>query len=222
MLGLKLFWELIKSASAEILENKKTYGRAFIALVVLGNLETLFPFLGVAPESNISIFLTVIVSLATFTVLCQIVLTQKKNRGGRGELKYLMPTFLLYHLYYSFLFFGGLLLLVLPGLYAMVFFAMMPFVAVLDDQFQGSYLKESKLLVKRNISLVAWATGTNLVAECLVLLISPIQNPAIKGIVNLVLSLPDAFITMVMTVTLVKIYYHLRDSNLDYDSTATK
>ncbi|MDD4975718.1 MAG: hypothetical protein PHY93_15280 [Bacteriovorax sp.] len=210
MKGFKFFWSFVKNSYVEILENKPTYLSAFIALIFLGNVETVFPMLGVVAESNVFIFLTIAATLGTFIILSQVVLIQKKSHGGTGELKYFVPTFLLYNLYYSFLFFAGLLFLVVPGFYVLIFFSMVPFVAVLDDECQGSFFKESKLLVKKNIGLVAWASVTNLLVEFSALLVSPIQNQTIKGVANFFISIPDAFFTLLMTVATVKIYYYLK------------
>lgn len=210
MKGLGLFWSFVRASSSEILENKKTYIKAFIALIFLGNAETFFPFLGVMPESNGFIILTILTTIAIFIILSQIVLVQKKNHGGTGELKYFVPTFLLYNLYYSFLFFAGLLLFIVPGIYVLIFFSMVPLVAVLDDECQGSFFSASKLLVKKNIPLVAWASGINLLVEFSALLVSPIENPMLKGIASFFFSIPDAFISLVMTITTVKIFYYLK------------
>ena len=176
MKGLKLFWDFAKTSAAEILENKQTYFRAFIALILLSNLESLCSFMGVAPESNAFIFLTIATTLVTFIILSQVVLIQKKIHGGTGELKYFVPTFLLYNLYYSFFFFAGLLFLIIPGFYILIFFSMAPFMAELDDETHGSYFKRSKILVKKNISLVAWASVLNLLLELVTLVVSPLPR----------------------------------------------
>lgn len=210
MKDLKIFLNFIKSAHAEVYANKKTYLGAIISLIVLGNVETLFPFLGVAPESNVFIFLTIASTLATFMIISQVVLIQKKRHGGTGELRYFVPTFLLYSLYYSFLFFIGILFLVLPGLYVLIFYSMVPFVAVLDDECQGSFFKKSVSLVKKNIALVAWASVFNLILELSAFLTSPIENPMTRAIVTLIYSVPDAVFTMLLTIATVKIYYYLK------------
>ena len=146
----------------------------------------------------------------TFIILSQVVLVQKKLQGGVGELKYFVPTFLLYNLYYSFLFFIGLFLFIVPGFYVLIFFSMVPFIAVLDDECEGSFYEASKLLVKKNVGLVVWATLINLLIEFSALLITPIENAVVKGSLNLVYSLVDSFITLVMIISMVKIYYYLK------------
>lgn len=211
MIKLKLFWHFFKEAALEIIANKKVYVPAFLALVVLSNMESLFPYFGVAAESNVSIFLTVVTSLLTFVVLSEVVLIQKKKHGGTGELSFFVPTFLLYNIYYSFLFFLGLALLIVPGFYALIYFSMVPFIAVLDDETSGKFFSKSRELVKKNFGLVAWASIIGLLLELSALLVTPIQDPLLKTIVTLIYSLPDSFLTLVMTISMVKIYYYLKN-----------
>lgn len=211
MKGFNVFWDFVKSSAREILANKSVYMKAYIALVFLGNMDTVFPLIGVGKDTNTYIFLTILTTIATFIVISQVILLQKKMRGGSGELKFFVPTFLLYNLYYSFLFFMGLLLLVLPGFYVLIFYSMVPFVAVLDDESEGSYFSTSQFLVKKDIAVVAWASIINLLLEFAALLISPIENLSVKTFANFLFSIPDAFFTLVMTMTLVKIYYYLKE-----------
>ena len=207
---LKLFWSFNISSYEEIMNNKKNYLNAFLALILLGNLESFFPLIGVLQDSNAFIFLSIMTTLATFIILSKVVLLQKIQNGGTGQLRYMVISFLLYNLYYSFLFFAGILLFVIPGFYVLIFFSMVPFVAVLDDDCQGSYFVESKILVKKNIKLLSIASIINLLVEFSSLLTSPIQNATVKAITNLIFSVPFSFITLVMTVTFVKIYYYLK------------
>lgn len=210
MKNLRLFWHFAKESSAEVVANIRVYFSAFLALVFLGNTDTIYPLLGVSEESTIYIVLTVIATLLIFIVLSQVVLIQKRKHGGTGALSFFVPTFLLYNLYYSFLFFLGLLLFIVPGLYVLVFFSMVPFIAVLDDEIDGKFFKRSRELVKKNIGLVAWASFFNLLVEFSALLFSPIQDPTVKGVLNFLFSIPDAFITLVLTIAMVKIYYYLK------------
>lgn len=212
MKNLKLFWHFFKESVLEIMANKYVYLSAFLALVFLGNVESLYSLLGISEESTAYIALTVLVAILTYIVLSQIVLIQKKKHGGEGELSFFVPTFLLYNLYYSFLFFLGLALFILPGLYALVFFSMVPFIAVLDDEVDGKFFKRSRELVKRNVGLVAWASFLSLIAEASGFLLSPIQDPGLKVVVTFLFSIPDSFITMALTIATVKVYYFLKNN----------
>lgn len=210
MNGLKLFWSFVKSATDEVLDNKKAYFYFFIALIFFSNIEAIYPFLKITQESNLYIILTLISTILVFVVVSQIVLIQKRKHGGNGELKYFVPTFLLYNLYYSFLFFLGLIFVIFPGFYVLIFFSMVPFVAVLDDEENGSFFKKSRELVKKNIGLVAWASFINLFLELSALLFAPIQNPTLKSVLTFIFSIPDAFFTIIFTIATVKIFYYLK------------
>ena len=210
MSGFNLFWDFTKTSTNEVWQNKKKYLPSFLALVLLGNMESLYTVLGGSEESNAFIFTSLFSTLLTFVVLSKVILDLKKEQGGSGELKYFIPTFLLYNLYYSFIFFGGLLFLILPGLYFLVMFSMAPFVAVLDDEADGGYFKKSRELVKKNISLVVWTSLVTLILEFTALLFTPIHDPIIKMVAGFCFSLPDAFVTLVVTIATVKIYYYLK------------
>lgn len=210
MEGLKLFWEFSKASALEIMDNKNIYLPAFLALIFLGNVETLYPLLGANEESSGYIILTIVATLLSFVVLSQVVLVQKKKKGGTGELGFFVPTFLLYNLYYSFLFFAGLLLFIVPGLYVLFFFSMVPFIAVLDDEADGKFFKKSRELVRNNLSVVVWGSLINLLLESSAFLFTTVHDPTLKAIINLIYSIPDAFLTLVMTIAMVKVYYHLK------------
>jgi hypothetical protein len=232
--GLKLFWSFGKISVHEILDEKSVYLNAFFALIFLDNMETIYSLLGVSEESGTFIALSVTATLFSFVVLSQVVLIQKRKKGGTGELKYFVPTFLLYNLYYSFLFLTSLLLLVfpgyyiifshfhapaiasilliplfLPGLFFLFYFSMVPFIAVLDDEISGKFFKKSISLVKKKLPLVACTSLAYLAVELAAILITVIQDPMAKIIFKLILSIPDAFFTLVITVITVKVYYYL-------------
>ena len=182
---------------------------AFLFLVILANIQSVYTFLGGNEEGNFFIFLTIATTLLNFVVISSLVLAEKKKWGSSGELVYFVPTFLLYNLYYSFLFFIGLVLLVIPGFYVLIYFSLVPFVAVLDDSNEGSVFKKSRELVKKNVGLVAFASILTLFLELLILVLNPIQNPTIKLVATFAYSLLDGVVTIAMTLATVKIYYYL-------------
>lgn len=206
-----LFWGFAQASVSEILSEKNKYLSAFFTLVFLDNLETICLLSGLGEESNVFIGVSVLATVLSFIVLSQVVLIQKRKRGGDGELKYFVPTFLLYNLYYSFTFLIGLLLLIIPGFYFLFYFSMAPLVAVLDDTSEGEFFKKSRHLVKKNLPLVVWTSILNLMVDIAALLIIPIQEPSLKIVGKFVFSIPDAFFTVVMMVVTVKVYYFLRD-----------
>ena len=209
--GFKLFWTFVTAAKDEILNDKKIYLNAFLWLVLLANIDLFYPLLNIDEESNTFLILNVVSALLTFVVLSQVVLIQKQKKGGSGQLKFFIPTFLLYNLYYSFFFFMGLLFLVIPAFYILFYFSMAPLIAVLDDTNAGNYFSMSKALVKKNLPLVIWATLTNLLLELTSLILNPIENPIISAIARFIFSIPDAFLSILMAVIMVKIYYELKE-----------
>ncbi len=209
--GFKLFKSFFWLSCKEVLGNKKQFLNIFIALIFLANADSLGALLGIPPESNASILLIVVTTLLTFIVVSQIVLNQKKLKGGSDQLKYFVPTFLLNNLYYSFLVSTGFFLFLVPGIFSLILFSLAPFVAVLDDERSSGYFKESKRLVTKNLALVAWASVINLLIELVALGFVPISDPTIKGIGNFLFSIPEAFLTIVMTISFVKIYYSLKE-----------
>jgi len=213
MENLYLFWDFFKTANNELLGNKNTYLKAFLALIFITNFELVYPFLGISNESTSYIVFSIVSAFFVFIVISQVVLIEKKKQGGNGNLVHFVPTYLLYNLYYSLLFLFGLILLIVPGFYAFIFFSMAPLIAVLDDEADGNYFAQSRLLVKKNIKLVAVVVFSNLILECSALLLSPIQDPLLKGVATFLYSLPDAYLTLLMTLTTVKIYYYLTKLN---------
>ncbi len=210
MSSLNLFWDFIKASNRELFADKKNYFLAFIALLCIANIELLYPLLGISNESTSYIIFSLLSTVFVFFVISQVVLIEKKKQGGVGELAYFVPTYLLYNLYYSFLFLFGLLLLFIPGVFALIFFAMAPLIAVLDDEAEGNYFSKSRILVKKNVKLVAFAVIINLILECSTLLLIPIQDPLLKAVTTFLFSLPDAYLTLLMTLVMVKIYYFLK------------
>lgn len=209
--GLKLFWKFATDAKDEILNDKKLYLKSFLWLILLANIDSLFSFLKIDEESNTFLILNIASTLLTFVVVSQVVLIEKQKKGGHDKLKYFVPTFLLYNLYYSFLFFFGLLLFVIPAFYVLFYFSMGPMVAVLDDSASGNYFKMSKALVKKNRPLVIWASLINLLLELSSLITSPIEDPTIDTMAKFILSFPVAFLTILMAMVMVKIYYELKE-----------
>lgn len=242
MKSLGEFWHFVRESSLEILANRRVYISAFIALILLGNTESLWPALGVSPESTTSIALTVVTALLTFVVLAQIVLIQKKKHGGEGQLSFIVPTFLLYNLYYTMVFFAALflpaaliyipfvtlklsaflagqilfyllMLAVLAGaFYLNVLFFLVPLVAVCADDVTEKFFKVSRVLARKNLGVVAWLAFFSLLLEFSFLGLSFIDGPLEKAIATFLYSLPDAFFTLALTVAMVKIFYQLRNS----------
>lgn len=212
MKSLALLWSLAGAAAQELWADKRSYVRPFLALLFLSNAEIFLPLANISEESSAAITLSILIMLLIFVVLSHIVLMEKRKHGGGGELKYFVPTFLLYNIYYSFLFLIGIFLFVLPGLYVLIYFFLVPLVAVLDDSIDGQYFKRSKELVQKNLPLVIWAATINLGINFIPMLGKMIDGAWIKYALNFLISIPESYLTLLFTITNVKIFYHLKRS----------
>jgi hypothetical protein len=211
-----LFKDFFGMAFREVFEDKKLYIKIILSLIFLGNLEPLVSLFGVGSEGWLNIFISILITFGTFVVLSQVVLKEKIKKQPEAatthELKYFVSTFFLFNLYYSFLFFVGLLFLIIPGLLVLIYFFMVPFIAVLDDNLESGYFKRSIQLAKKNVGLVSIVSIFILILELSSLALTPIQNPLIKLVSSLVFSIPDSFLTVILTIVSVKVYYFLSEN----------
>ena len=211
-----LFKDFFGISFREVFEDKKYYFKIILSLIFLGNLEPLVSLFGVGGDGWLNIFISILITFGTFVVLSQVVLKEKIKKQPEAatthELKYFVSTFFLFNLYYSFLFFAGLLFLIIPGLWVLIYFFMVPFVAVLDDKLDSGYFKRSIQLAKQNVGLVSIVSILILVLEFSSLVLTPIQNPSIKLVTSLVFSIPDSFLTVILTIVSVKVYYFLSEN----------
>jgi hypothetical protein len=203
--SFNIFTQLFKKSQKQVFEKKVIYFPVFLFLIILNNTETLYKLLGFSSRDNSSIWLTLVVGVLNFIVITQIVMWQKKTKTSDDKLIYVLLTYLLYNLYYSFLFFLGFILLIVPGFYALIYFFMAPLIAILDDSNSGEYFKRSRVLVKKDVWLVALISFSTLLFEVL-----SYFNEA-TGSFAPVLSTIDAYLSIVLTITSVEIYYYLKE-----------
>lgn len=241
MNSLHEFKHFVTESTLEVMANKHLYTTAFLALVLLSNVESLLALTGLTSDSASGLFISVAVALLAFVVLAQIVLIQKRKHGGEGELSFVVPTFLLYNIYYTMVFFAVLFfpiaLLNIPfralnlnthiagqiAFYILValdvvvaflisvLFYMVPLIAVCDDEVTRKFFKASRTLVKKNFKLVAWLAFASLFLEFSFLAFSLIQEPVLKAAGSFAYSIPEAFFTIVLTIASVKIFYQLKN-----------
>lgn len=212
---MKSFYQFIsfcKLSLEEVIRDKKLYLPSFFILIFLSNLTSVFPFLGISEESTQEIALTVGIQVLISIVFANIVLIQKRLQGHDDELLYFAPTFLLNNLYYSFASLVGFIFFLVPGFLAYLYFSFVPFIAVLDLSGEGKYFQKSKNLVKKNVALVGWAVSILLITEMMSLIFNLINDLKLRLIFNFLFSFPEAFLSIILTITFVKIYYFLNEN----------
>jgi len=205
--SLKQFIQILKKSHNIAWHGKSSFLPLFIILVILGHVEFINKLLGIQTGENASVWPTIICAAINLIITAQIILWQKKsNSKDEDGLLYSVPAFLLYSLYYSFLFIAGGALLILPGLYVLVYFFLAPIMAVLDDTNEGNYFKRSKALVQKNVGLVAIISILTLLLE----LLGYVTEGA--GLLTPVAVMVDGYLTIVLTIASVEIYYLLSES----------
>jgi hypothetical protein len=205
--SFKTFIDLFKKSQNKVWEHRKIYFPVFLVLFILNNTEFINKVLGLSNRDNSNVWMTIVVGVLNFIVITKIVLWQKKTCTPDDKLIYILPAYLLYNLYYSLLFFVGFALLIIPGFYALIYFFMAPLIAVLDDTNQGEYFKRSRELTKKDFWLVT-------IISILILLLE-IFSYFSEGMGSIApfLSLFDAYLSIVLTILSVEIYYYLMAKN---------
>lgn len=210
MSSTKLFINFVSVSFDEVRNNISKYLSMFFALVVLTNLEETYKVIGGMEGDGGSIAIGLVSLVLTFIVTAKIILMHKKNPSSDEKLIYILVPFLLYSFYYSLFFFLGLVLLILPGLWVLIFLSQAPLIAALSPSSEN-FFKRSIILVKKNVKLVAWVSITSALLEFLSLAFSPIQDPATRWILTAIFSIPDAVLTIVLTIASVKVFYYLNE-----------
>jgi hypothetical protein len=210
MSSTALFINFIKDAIQEVKNDFKKYLSAFLGLIILANLEEAYKSVGGNEGDGGSIAIGFATIILTFVITAKIILIHKKNPAKDEKMIYVLVPFLLYSFYYSVFFFLGLVCLVIPGIWVLIFFSQAPLLAALAPS-QENFFKKSIKLVKKNIKLVAWVSISSVVLEFFSLAFSPIANQKMRFLLTGIFSFPDAFLTIILTIASVKIFYYLNE-----------
>lgn len=208
MTSTSLFFNFLSVSFDEVKNNLFKYLSLFISLVILANLEEAYKAFGGMDGDTGSIAIGLVSIILTFIVSAKIILMHKKNASVNDKMIYILVPFLLYSFYYSMFFFLGLILLIIPGLWVLIFLSQAPLIAALAPT-PESFFKQSIKLVKKNVKLVAWVSISSVLLEFLTLAFSPIADQKIRWGLTAIFSLPDALFTIVLTIASVKIFYYL-------------
>jgi len=100
--------------------------------------------------------------------------------------------------------------LLLPVIYMMIFYSLSPFVAVFEDDLSDGVLFISKKLSKKALGLVVTNHIVSLFAPIIFSLVIMINNPLFKFYTALILSIPEAILSVLMILTTSRIYLYLK------------
>lgn len=211
MTSTKLFFNFLSVSFDEVRNHFIKYLWLFVSLVILTNLEEAYKAFGGMDGDGGTITIGLISIILTFIITAKIIIMHKKNASNNEKMIYVLVPFLLYSFYYSMFFFLGLILLVIPGLWVLVFLSQAPLIAALAPA-EENFFKQSMRLVKKNVKLVAWTSISSVFLEFLSLAFSPIADQKVRWGLTAIFSVPDALFSIVLTIASVKIFYYLNES----------
>jgi hypothetical protein len=230
---IKLFFNYIIEAFDELYDNLGIY----LVYIFILSLATIIPNWMNVHFNNISVPLQllakIVFSIVPLLILSKIIYVFKIRSLGLGEytktfFSYLVYSLLLllllgaagiiisFPLYLYSLRNSAWLLAIAPVgilmlLYFVIFYSLTPVVAAIesdDEEREGSFSK-SKVLTKRNVSLVL----INLFCQLFIYVVTSsllfVKDPNTRLLFSAVFALFDSLFTIVLTLTSVKIYFYL-------------
>lgn len=199
-----------KQSASDYQIHKNLYRRPFLCLVGL-EILTAFPWEFVTSETNsgLEIATNVLIALLSIVVSVDIINIFRSIHFNlpKEKLLYTFPTFFVYTLYYTLLFGLGILLLVIPGIFAFIFLGLAPLASIMSPNEPA--FKKSIALVKKKIGVVVLLGLISLALELLPIIADFIPLLDVRLLIQVGLAVPIAYITLIATQTMVRIYLFL-------------
>lgn len=231
----KLFWFYLTESFNEVRNNLNIFGIYILGLAAVSMVSNLTDFFYTKNDQAIKFMAKILFSLIPFLILSKILYVMKIRISGLGEywqvlrnflwynilyfalvglglLIYFLPAFIIVQLTQTKMAFYWTLFLLVPFVYFLIFYSLMPFVAVFEDDTSKNYFSESKKLTKNNIALVVVNHIFSLLPHVFFFTQDFIKIPAWRFSSIFFISFPEAVFSLVMTITTVKIYYYLLNS----------
>jgi len=200
---LKTFFSL---SYVDLKKNSQHYKLSLLGFIVLGLIDAI-PWEGMnyLENSGPEILSQVVIFLLSIIVSVDVINTQKTLLTEMPEEKLLFtaPAFLIYSLYFTICVLLGLVLFILPGVLALVFLTLAPFVAVLLNE--ESPMKASIRLTKKNPLLVAGMAIILLAIELFPALFNFLPRWEVKFFLELLFIFPMALLSLIFIQTMVRV-----------------
>lgn len=213
MASLQLFFSFLAQANREFFHGFSKYIGSYIAFVIIGLIGSI-PWQGLGYEANsfYEIVTQITVGILSLIVMVNVILIQKSivKNLDKEELVYAAPTYLIYTLYSTLIIVAGLFCFIVPGVIAAVFVGLVPLASVLIDNDSVNYFKLSYRMARKDLWLVICFGIATLLIELPSFAFDMIPDWRFKRTGNVVYSFLDAAIIIVLTVTSVKVFYHLK------------
>lgn len=234
MISIRLFINYIQGSFKEIKNNFKIYLIYIIGLSLVSIVQNSLDFILPKNDFTLRAVSKILFSLVPILILSKILYVIKIRNTGMGEYGKLLLSFLMYNLYYFILFFVAVFVYLLPAtiissmtnsslgylamaflliplFYTMIYYSLTPFVAAFETREEINFFSESKIISKRNVTLVIINHICSLLVPLLSSLFFIVKNPLIKLYATSVFSIPEAILSIVMVLTTSKIYYYLSE-----------
>lgn len=213
MNSLKLFLQFFSESYQKFVKNFSTYLGSYIAFVAIGFLASI-PWQGMGYEDNsfYEIVFSIVVGVLSLIVIVNVILIEKASHKHieKEELMYAAPTYLIYTLYSSLIMLLGFVCFIVPGIILAVLVGMVPLASVLIDNDSVNYFKVSYRMARKDAVLIICFGVASVLIELPSFAFDLIPDWRIKLFCDLGYALLDGVILSVVTITSVRIFYHLK------------
>lgn len=216
--SIKTFFSLLADSINVFKKDFPVYMGSYIAMLIL-DLTASYPFegMGFGQNSFHEIVMQIIVGILSLIVMVNIILIEKAKAKNleKEELMYAAPTYLIYTLYSSLLILGGLFCFIVPGIIIAVLVGMVPLASVLIDNDSINYFKISYRMARKDALMVICFGLATLIMELPTFGLDLIPDWRVKFGASIAYSFLDAAIMVIVTITSVRVFYHLKQALKD-------
>lgn len=237
MIGsLKYFGYFFRESLEEVRSNLNIFAVYIGGLFLVSIISNFIDFFFLPADLSIKILSKFLFSMVPILVLAKLLYVMKIRISALGEYSQVLLSFLFYNILYLFITmlafalylvpsttmlyatgdrfaYAYMLFLLFPLIYIMIYYSLTPFVAVFEESGLLQTFKTSYKLTRRDVLLVLVNHLFALSPHLCTPLINAITMPAAKFSAIITLGLVESVLAIVMTITTVKIFFHL--INLD-------
>lgn len=213
MNSFKLFFSFYRQSFQVFWDDLAKYLGAYFSFVAIDLLASIpWEGIGFPQNSPAEIGLNIFIAILSLIVIVNVVLIEKSKYLQRQKeaLIYAAPTYLIYTLYTSIIMLLGFLCLIIPGIILAVCFGMVPLASVLIDNDSVNYFKVSYRMARKNALLIIAFGVATLLVEVPGFLFDFIPSWQVRLGLNVVYSILDGAILVALTITSVRVFYHLK------------
>jgi hypothetical protein len=156
--------------------------------------------------------LQIIIGILSLIVIVNVILIEKSKTKmlEKEQLMYAAPTYLIYTLYSSLIILAGLFCFIVPGIIAAILVGMVPLASILIDNDSVNYFKLSYKMARKDTVMIICFGLASLFIELPSFAFDLIPDWRIKLGVSVVYAIVDAAIITILTITAVRVFYHLK------------